>query len=77
MSSLVKSLLRQGMRSRIKVAGSVTIKRNLLTPSAEVPYKTSAEVIQALSQNVIGMMYMYNKYNELYFCFLFRGPSEL
>ena len=29
-------------------------KRNLLTPSEEIPYKTSAEVIHALSTNVIG-----------------------
>ena len=29
-------------------------RRSLITPSTEIPYKTSAEVIQALSLNVIG-----------------------
>ena len=31
-----------------------TLARTLLTPASPVPYKTSAEVIQALSQDVIG-----------------------
>ena len=36
--------------------GISTLRRSLLTPSSEIPYKTSAEVIQALSLNVIGQL---------------------
>ena len=44
-----------GTFSGVKKLGSSAPRRSLITPAAEIPYKTSAEVIQALSLNVIGI----------------------
>ena len=44
---------------------SLAPRRSLITPSTEIPYKTSAEVIQALSLNVIGIVNCNEKSNKL------------